>query len=306
MARDHAQVRVTIWADDDFRQLSPAAQHLYFALFTSPGLSYCGVSDWRPNRIAPFAAGWTVPDVIRAGDELQDRLYVLFDHDTEEALVRSFVRNDGLMKQPNMATAMANDHAIISSASLRGVVVHELQRLKEGFPDLKGWASGKAGLVLTMPSVDPSVHPWVKGSVDPSVTAPVEGESKGSVEGCPTPLLPSSLLLTPPPSSKLITAKAKRPTQIPADFPLDANLREWATNGGVVNVEHETEQWWDYHKAKGDTAADWTASWRTWMRNSVKFSTQNRTQTNGTASDKAAAWLGMDIGPNQIAIGGTS
>jgi hypothetical protein len=40
--RDHARVNLDIWGDDDWRDLTPPAQHLYFTLYTDPELSFCG------------------------------------------------------------------------------------------------------------------------------------------------------------------------------------------------------------------------------------------------------------------------
>lgn len=191
MARQYARVKVAIWADDDWRTLSTAAQHLYFLLLTSPSLSHCGVADWRPRRLAAQAAGWSPDDVQAAADELIQRLYLVVDESTEEALIRSFLRHDGLMDQPKMAVAMASAHAAIASATLRGVVVHELNRLREDHPDLKGWGPIKAAEVLSKGSVDPSTYPLGKGSGKGSRKGIGEGNpnpsGKGSGKGCPTP-----------------------------------------------------------------------------------------------------------------------
>lgn len=201
MARDHAQIRLDMWGDDDWRKLSVPAQHLYMLLLTSPSLSFCGVADWRPARIAKLAAGWTTADVLAAAEDLTGRLFLLIDDATEEALIRSFVRHDGLMKMPNMATAMATAHAAIASPYLRGVVVHELRRLHEKQPELAGWKSKRALAVLERDSIDPSV----KGSVNPSGNPSVKGSSSPepnpsgnpSVNPSPTPA-PTP---TPAPSS---------------------------------------------------------------------------------------------------------
>jgi len=187
MARDHARIDLGIWNDDDFRNLSPAAQHLYLVLLTSPSLSYCGVGDWRPARILPLAGGWTLDGLTRAAEELAKDLYIVVDEATEEVLVRSFIRNDGLMKQPKMAVAMSKAFAAVASQSLRGVVAFELQRLHEDDPKLNGWGSDKASEILSKTSVDPSTYPTgypsrkgsVKGKSNPSV--------KPSVKGGPTP-----------------------------------------------------------------------------------------------------------------------
>ena len=52
MAREFAPIKLSIWADDDWRELSPIARYLYLSP-SSPrrALSHCGVADWRPARL---------------------------------------------------------------------------------------------------------------------------------------------------------------------------------------------------------------------------------------------------------------
>lgn len=68
---------------------------------------------------------------------------------------------------------------------------------------------------------------------------------------------------------------AAKGTRIPDTWPLDdihrEGLRLWAAeHTPAVKLRSETENWQDWHRAKGDTAKDWTASWRTWMRRAQK------------------------------------
>ena len=77
MANDYARVVRSIWADDDFRALSHDAQWLYFHLLTSPALTYCGVTDWRPKRIAALTADLTESGVEAASVELEGNLYTV-------------------------------------------------------------------------------------------------------------------------------------------------------------------------------------------------------------------------------------
>ncbi|QDF17168.1 replication initiation protein [Gordonia phage William] len=156
MAREYAQIRLDIWTDDDFRKLSPAAQHLYFTLLTSPTLSYCGVADWRPGRIAASARGWTTAQVRIAAAELIDGLFIVVDEDTEEVLVRSFIKHDGLLRNPKTSVSMANAFASVASATVRGVVIHQLIRLHETQPELKAWETAKVVALLDRESIDPA------------------------------------------------------------------------------------------------------------------------------------------------------
>ncbi|WP_305780053.1 hypothetical protein [Nocardia nova] len=159
MAREYAPIRLAIWGDDDFRALSPRAQHLYFVLLTSPSLSYCGVADWRPGRIAANATGWSADEVHGAAAELVRGLFIVIDHDTEEVLVRSFVKHDGLLKNPKTSVSMAMAFAGTASATLRGVLVHELVKLHRTQPDLKGWGQEKVRELLSRNAVDPAALP---------------------------------------------------------------------------------------------------------------------------------------------------
>ncbi len=185
MAREFAQIKLSIWADDDWRDLSPDARYLYMTLLTSPTLTHCGTADWRPARIGGLN-GQSVATINEAGAELVEALYLVIDEDTEEVLIRSFIRNDGLMKQPRMAVSMANAHSGVSSRPIRGVLVHELIRLRNDFPDLGGWEKEKATDLLQMEPIDPDSFPLGSGPFGGPFT-PGLGETQGSVWGSPTP-----------------------------------------------------------------------------------------------------------------------
>ena len=185
--RNYAQLNIAIWNDDDFRALTPQAQHLYFLLLSHPTLSYCGVGDWRPKRLASMATGWTPADVQRAGAELIDRLFIVVDEETEEFLVRTFVRNDPLMRQRNLGVSMARAYSTVASDGIRGVIVHELQRLEDANPDLKSFGADEVRQVLEKPVIDPSVYPCGKGSIEGSVEGSVNPYGEGSVRGSINP-----------------------------------------------------------------------------------------------------------------------
>jgi hypothetical protein len=168
MARNYAQVQVAIWADGDFRALSRDAQHLYFTLVTAPTLNACGVADWRPARLAALAAGWRKDDVRSAADELRRALYVFPDDDTEEVLIRSFIRNDGILQNPKMAIAMIKTWTGLASATLRGVIVFEVQRLRKEVPEYSSWTSPMSSAALEDMLSRPAINPSALPPYDPS------------------------------------------------------------------------------------------------------------------------------------------
>lgn len=197
MAREYAQIKTNIWIDDDFLDLGPGAQHLYLLLCSQMKLSFCGALEWHPGRLAQLAAGWTVDDVKEAAMELSERLYIVIDTETDEMLVRSFIRNDGLLGSPNIAKAMFRAFSEVSSRTLRGVLVHELNRLFEENPALKGW--GVCSELLSKRSVDPSDLPPFNPSRNPSVNPSPVGPGNPSPDPSPAPysLLPTPYTSTP-------------------------------------------------------------------------------------------------------------
>ena len=138
MAREYARVKVGIWRDLDFRSLSPDAQHLYFILLTAPTMNLAGVADWRPARLAALASGLTAAKVRKIGAELESAHYIIIDEETEEVLVRSFIRHDGILKGPKTAIGMMNAYSSISSMNIMRAVAREVARTAQREPELRG------------------------------------------------------------------------------------------------------------------------------------------------------------------------
>lgn len=107
MAREFAPIQTRIWTNPDFTNLSTHAQLLYLTCLSHPTITHAGVIDYRPNRLAALSPTWTPENIEHAATELEEHHFLIIDRDTEEALIRSFHRNDGLMRQQNMATSAA-------------------------------------------------------------------------------------------------------------------------------------------------------------------------------------------------------
>jgi hypothetical protein len=287
MPREYARVKLSVWDDDDFRTLSPQAQHLYFVLLTSPKLDYCGVTDWRPGRIAALAGGWSIGDVETAAAELSARLYLVVDEETEEVLIRSFVRNDGLMDQPNMAVSMKTAHGGVASSALRQIVIHELVRLHTDRPKLKGWE--RVSEMLERPSLDPSDYPSFTPSVRASVSPSVRAKPNPSVDPSPT-TAPSPAPTPTPPSG----GAQKRATRLPENWrPTEKDIA-WQREKGISDLlaRRALEKFTNYWNAKGGkdaTKLDWSLTWRNWL-----ITEQDRAPKS-TTTTKPAGWeFGMN------------
>lgn len=139
MARDHARVQTAIWRDEEFRLLSAQSQYVYLLLVSQPTLSYVGVMDWWPNRLAVLSKGTEEQDIYNAVKQLMDHRFVFLDTDTSEILVRSYVRHDGVMLRKNMGKAMGRALEKVVSLDIRKLVLNELARLYRQDPKLHGW-----------------------------------------------------------------------------------------------------------------------------------------------------------------------
>ena len=135
MPRDRANIRTDIWVDGDWRALSFGAQWLYNYVLTHATLNAVGVADWRPARAMGVASGLTRPILREFVRELTDAFFLVLDENTEEVLVRSFFRHDGVLTNPNMLSTVKRDFAAVSSPLLLGVIAHEAIRLRTEYPE---------------------------------------------------------------------------------------------------------------------------------------------------------------------------
>lgn len=145
MARDHARIHLSIWDDADFLELPALAQRAYLALCSQRGLSYAGVMDWWPNRLAKLASDTTEPDIFEHVKHLIETRFVVLDVETSELLVRTYVKHDHVLFRPNMGKACATAFDRVASRELKEVLVTELATLLRDEPDLKGFGGIKDG-----------------------------------------------------------------------------------------------------------------------------------------------------------------
>lgn len=262
MARDRASIRINMWADDDWRNLTPSAQHLYMVLLSHPTLTYAGVADWRPGRIASLSRSWTANDVLESAEELEQSHFILVDHDSEEVLIRSFVKHDGLMKQPKLAVAMANAYAAVASSGIRQVIAFEVQKLHSREPNLSAWEAAQVKTILSAKgSPIDTFTPAVTPAFTPAVT-PKRGQALAE---------PTTTGTTTETSTEVDGKKSTRGTRLPSDWVPSVELRAWAAaKRPDLNVSEQFDAFRDYWNSipgsKG-VKLDWDATWRSWIRN---------------------------------------
>lgn len=301
MGRDRSFLNTAIWQDADFRALPPLAQHLYFVLWTHPGLSYAGVVDWRPARLAPMSGGWTRADVEAAAACLEARLFIVVDQDTEECLVRSYVRFDGLMRQANLAVSFANAYAEVASNNIRGVIVRETQKLRELEPDIAAWRKEQVLGVLSQPAVDPRSRPLpndpfaptLTPSGTPTVTPPVAPNSASTdpqpdpspgvpptPSPSPTPLLPVLPDADAPGAAQSKPSGRRRPERpLPDDWAPNEKHAQQAREARA-DLVLEAERFRNHAQTHDRRARDWDAAFRNWLTRAQPTSQAVATNTD--------------------------
>lgn len=149
MARDHARMQTKLWHKEDWRALTVDAQWTYEMLCQNDALSYVGVIDYRPGRFAVLAEDQTTRRITAAIKLLERGRWALVDRQTEELLVRTYVRHDGVMDRANMGKAVGRALARVVSLDLRHAILSELAHHYGKKPTLTGWA----GLAELYPDV---------------------------------------------------------------------------------------------------------------------------------------------------------
>lgn len=87
-------------------------------------------------------------------------------------------------------------------------------------------------------------------------------------------------------SSPAPSSKTKRKTAVPDEFPISADMIVWANERApAAELSLETEKFLNYWKAKGETRADWLASWRSWMLNAQTYAGRRTVPTANKGPD---------------------
>jgi hypothetical protein len=192
MPRTFAKLYLSVWDDPDFLALSADAQRLYLVLFSHKKLSLAGVLPLQPRQWAKTARDALPETVEEALRELVEARFVVVDEDTEEALVRTFVRHDGGATNSNVHKAIRCAIDRVASKRLRATIEYQLALARGEEPQHPDPSEAPS----EHPSEHPSEAPTEAPSVDPS-EAPTEAPTE-RVTSRVTSLLPTTNYQLPP------------------------------------------------------------------------------------------------------------
>lgn len=140
--REFARIGTDMPDEPSVRALTHDQQWLYdHALYLRAEMSRCGVVPYRPAVWAELATDTTETKVRRWLKGLEHHRLVVVDERYSEVLVRTYVRHDGLLGQPNVVANMVSDFTLIHSPTIRAAFLTELRRLWD-LPDLSDGARG--------------------------------------------------------------------------------------------------------------------------------------------------------------------
>lgn len=174
MARTEARISCSIWSDRDFTALPIDAQWLYTLLLSQAAISHAGVLAMPRRMWANLTSDDDAEDRIhRARKILEDRAYIVIDDDSDELLVRTFIRNDKIVSGPpgTFRSAMRAAMAVVSPR-LRAVLHAELLRLDREVIEGKGVKNGERPIdtyTRALAALDPGPNP---GSARDAPTTP--------------------------------------------------------------------------------------------------------------------------------------
>ena len=194
MARNYVTSTTTLWADEDFIELTPQQQALYQMLKGQREISAAGTLPLRVRRWTRTAKGWT-PDLIDAELTVLEALgHVAVDWDTEEVLIVKFVKFDGGYRNEKRRPVIDEAARDVMSPRLRGILASELDALNALHDTASALRGGNPSdrasdgecrsdrVVVTEGELDTATHIPQPTIPDPQ---PTEGEPFDDVEPFP-------------------------------------------------------------------------------------------------------------------------
>jgi hypothetical protein len=194
MAQDFAPLFRSIWSDPDWRSLTVDAQHLYKLLMSHPDRNAAGVLPLLIRKWTRLARDLSVDRIEGALTELEQRNFVVVDDETDEVLVRSFIRRTKVYTHIRLLTNALREVSEVESLRIRTAACQELARLPRlavpENPKMKAEAeAAQRRLDELVADWAPQgetpgprgVHPMADGMADPLAHPPVVGT--GAVAG---------------------------------------------------------------------------------------------------------------------------
>ena len=100
MSGEYGKLYKRAWGDRDFKALTAHEQLQYLKLISQPDVSMAGILTHASMRWAGQTSDLNAADIDRALQGLERARFIAYDRETQELLIRSYIRNDGGWKSP--------------------------------------------------------------------------------------------------------------------------------------------------------------------------------------------------------------
>lgn len=285
VTRSYSQVTTAIWRNEEFLDLPKPCQWTYFMLITQPEITSAGtlpltLRRWsrftteRPFDSQSIANRSPIEELSIDLAELEERDFVVIDHECEELLARSFVKWDGGYKNPKRVESVRAAANAVTSPKLRAHLAVELDKL---------------GVT----------HEITERPLDSQPIA-----NRGPIEGPRAPE-PQPTTHNPQPLDSSSPGPRKRGARLPENWkPTEADIA-WQRNERITDTaaRRETSKFRDHFAAASGTTSvklDWSAAWRNWIRRAVDQGVPG--QLRSVAAPVDNSW--MDTMPPELGTSG--
>ena len=303
---EYGKIFKRAWGDADFKALTCQQQLLYLKLVSQTDISLAGVLTLATIRWAGQTAGVTDKDVARTLAELEAARFIVCDRETQEVLVRSYVRNDLGWRSSKTMKAVKAAVGRILSPRLRGVISAELLKV-----DTSGLSDRKSETYELSPReyIDSVIRDLV--DENPPVDTPCDTPSDTP---CDTPSdgVSRSGPLTHALANANANANANAPArertttrahQLPDDWqPKPETVAAMSAAMPGVDFRLEHAKFRDHYKSNGKAMKDWDATWRNWMRRVKEFAPTSRASTRQQETDDLFAAAARRMGVTQSTL----
>lgn len=173
MSRSYGRLSTSLWRNDDYRSLSLPAQWAYQMLLGQADVTPAGTLPITLRRWSKYCPG---VDVEAALTELAGHRFVVLDWDTEELLIRTFVKWDGGAENSLRRSAIISAVGAVESPLIRAAVINELDRLNVPHSLVKPDLTGASDTCSDTPPDSPSKpYRWPIEGLSDTPSIPLRG-----------------------------------------------------------------------------------------------------------------------------------
>jgi hypothetical protein len=235
MARTESRFSTSAWRPgSDWLKLPFRHKAVYKMVLAQGEVEYTGVVALTPAKWS-LLFGLPLDELIEIIEELHDERYFVVDWDYEELLIRTFIRNDEVYRQPNLMRRAERTLDSVSSLAIRSEILTELQRIETDHAETT--PAGSKGVIGSMidtlkkdppiPSPNPETRteepngePFGEGHREPMPEPFGEPNREGMTgKGGPDPKGVGGRGSTSPYRSVVTKARSEKSDQGPKDDP---------------------------------------------------------------------------------------